>query len=88
MIAGKHQHQRVAILFQGMQSAQTDARRGVFAHGFAQNILVRDFRELVRAGLPPMKDREALFEAFQKAVRAAECVIRHGCQRAMNDFNG
>ena len=39
-------------------------------------------------GEPPMKDREALLEAFQRAIRAAECVIRHGCQRAMNDFNG
>ena len=39
-------------------------------------------------GEPPMKDREALFEAFQRAIRAAECVIRHGCQQAMNDFNG
>ena len=39
-------------------------------------------------GEPPMKDREALLEAFRRAIRAAECVIRHGCQRAMNDFNG
>ena len=39
-------------------------------------------------GEPPMKDREILLEAFQRAIQAAECVIRHGCQRAMNDFNG
>ena len=39
-------------------------------------------------GEPPMKDREALLDAFRRAVRAAECVIRRGCQRAMNDFNG
>ena len=39
-------------------------------------------------GEPPMKDREILLDAFQRAIRAAECVIRYGCQRAMNDFNG
>lgn len=39
-------------------------------------------------GEPPMKDREALLDAFRRAIRAAECVIRYGCQRAMNDFNG
>ena len=39
-------------------------------------------------GEPPMKDREILLDAFQRAVKAAECVIRYGCQRAMNDFNG
>ncbi|MBQ9492927.1 MAG: aminoacyl-tRNA hydrolase [Oscillibacter sp.] len=39
-------------------------------------------------GEPPMKDRELLLDAFRRAVRAAECVIRYGCQRAMNDFNG
>ena len=38
-------------------------------------------------GVPSQKEREALFEAFQKAVQAAECIIEHGCQRAMNDFN-
>lgn len=38
-------------------------------------------------GVPSQKEREALFEAFQRAVQAAECIIEHGCQRAMNDFN-
>ena len=39
-------------------------------------------------GEPSMKDREILLDAFQRAIQAAECVIRYGCQRAMNDFNG
>lgn len=39
-------------------------------------------------GEPPMKDREILLGAFGRAIQAAECVVRHGCQRAMNDFNG
>ncbi len=38
-------------------------------------------------GVPSQKEREALFEAFQRAVQAAECIIEHGCQRALNDFN-
>ncbi|MBD5148413.1 MAG: aminoacyl-tRNA hydrolase [Oscillibacter sp.] len=39
-------------------------------------------------GVPSQKDREILLESFKRAIRAAECVIAHGCQRAMNDFNG
>ena len=39
-------------------------------------------------GVPSQKEREILLEAFQRAVRAAACVVAHGCQRAMNDFNG
>ena len=31
--------------------------------------------------------RKILAESFQRAVDAAACVIEHGCQRAMNDFN-
>jgi len=38
-------------------------------------------------GVPSQKEREVLLEAFKRAVQAAECVIEHGCQRAMNDFN-
>ena len=38
-------------------------------------------------GVPSQKEREVLLESFRRAVRAAECVIRHGCQRAMNEFN-
>ena len=32
-------------------------------------------------------DEMVLFESFKRAVLAAECVIEHGCQRGMNDFN-
>lgn len=39
-------------------------------------------------GEPPLEDRERLLAAFRRAVKAAECVIRYGCQKAMNDFNG
>lgn len=39
-------------------------------------------------GVPSQKDREILLESFRRAIEAAECIIAHGCQRAMNDFNG
>ena len=38
-------------------------------------------------GVPSQKEREILLESFRRAIQAAECVIEHGCQRAMNDFN-
>ena len=38
-------------------------------------------------GVPSQKEREILLEAFRWAIEAAACVIEHGCQRAMNDFN-
>lgn len=38
-------------------------------------------------GVPSQKEREVLLEAFRRAIKAAECVIEHGCQKAMNDFN-
>ena len=39
-------------------------------------------------GEPSMADRKILFDTFGRAIDAAECVIRYGCQKAMNDFNG
>ena len=39
-------------------------------------------------GVPSQKDREVLLESFRRAIEAAECIIGHGCQKAMNDFNG
>ena len=39
-------------------------------------------------GVPSQKDREILLESFRRAIQAAECVIAHGCQKAMNDYNG
>lgn len=39
-------------------------------------------------GVPAQAERKVLFESFERAILAAECVIEHGCQRAMNDFNG
>lgn len=38
-------------------------------------------------GVPSQKEREILLESFKRAIKAAECVIEYGCQRAMNDFN-
>ena len=38
-------------------------------------------------GVPSQAERKVLYESFERAVQAAECVIEHGCQRAMNDFN-
>ena len=39
-------------------------------------------------GVPSQKEREILLEAFRRGIEAAACVIEHGCQQAMNDFNG
>ena len=38
-------------------------------------------------GVPSQAEREVLVESFERAVQAAACVIEHGCQRAMNEFN-
>lgn len=38
-------------------------------------------------GVPSQAERKVLYESFERAILAAECVIEHGCQRAMNDFN-
>ena len=38
-------------------------------------------------GVPSQKEREILLDSFRRAIRAAECVIEHGCEKAMNDFN-
>ena len=38
-------------------------------------------------GVPSQKEREVLLESFRRAIDAAACIIEHGCQRAMNDFN-
>lgn len=38
-------------------------------------------------GVPSQAERKVLAESFEKALQAAECVIREGCQKAMNQFN-
>ena len=38
-------------------------------------------------GVPSQADRKVLVESFEKAIQAAACIIEHGCQKAMNDFN-
>ena len=38
-------------------------------------------------GVPSMAERKVLLDSFKRAIDAAECVIRRGCQAAMNDFN-
>ena len=38
-------------------------------------------------GVPSQAERKVLVESFERAILAAECVIEHGCQKAMNDFN-
>ena len=38
-------------------------------------------------GAPSQADRKILMESLEKAVQAAECIIEHGCQKAMNQFN-
>ena len=38
-------------------------------------------------GVPFQAERKVLVESFEKAIQAAECIIAHGCQQAMNQFN-
>ena len=38
-------------------------------------------------GVPSKADQKILAESFERAVDAAECIIRYGCQKAMNQFN-
>ena len=38
-------------------------------------------------GVPSQADRKILEESFEKAIQAAACIIEHGCQKDMNDFN-
>ena len=38
-------------------------------------------------GVPSQADRKILVESFERAIQAAACIIEHGCQQAMNDFN-
>ena len=38
-------------------------------------------------GVPSQADRKILLETFHRAIEAAACIIEHGCQKAMNDFN-
>ena len=38
-------------------------------------------------GEPSKAEKQVLLESFEKAIDAAACIIEHGCQKAMNDFN-
>lgn len=38
-------------------------------------------------GVPSQAERKVLLESFERAIQAAACIIEHGCQKAMNDFN-
>ena len=38
-------------------------------------------------GVPSQADRKILLETFHRAIEAAACIMEHGCQKAMNDFN-
>lgn len=38
-------------------------------------------------GEPSKAEKRVLLESFEKAIDAAACIIEHGCQKAMNDFN-
>jgi PTH1 family peptidyl-tRNA hydrolase len=38
-------------------------------------------------GVPSQAERKILAESFEKAIDAAECIIRSGCQKAMNEYN-
>ena len=38
-------------------------------------------------GVPSQAERKILLETFHRAIGAAACIIEHGCQKAMNDFN-
>jgi PTH1 family peptidyl-tRNA hydrolase len=36
---------------------------------------------------PSQADRKILMESFEKAIQAAEVIIKNGCQKAMSQFN-
>jgi PTH1 family peptidyl-tRNA hydrolase len=36
---------------------------------------------------PSQADRKILVESFEKAIQAAEVIIKNGCQKAMSQFN-
>ena len=38
-------------------------------------------------GEPSKAEKKVLLESFERAIDAAACIIQHGCQKAMNDFN-
>ena len=38
-------------------------------------------------GVPSQAERKVLLETFGRAIDAAACILRSGCQKAMNDFN-
>ena len=38
-------------------------------------------------GAPSQADRKILMESFEKAIQAAEVIIKNGCQKAMSQFN-
>ena len=38
-------------------------------------------------GEPSKAEKKVLLESFERAIDAAACIIEHGCQKAMNDFN-
>ncbi len=38
-------------------------------------------------GVPSQGEKKLLAESFETAIQAAECILRDGCQKAMNQFN-
>ena len=38
-------------------------------------------------GAPSQAERKILMESFEKAIQAAEVIIKNGCQKAMSQFN-
>lgn len=38
-------------------------------------------------GAPSQAERKVLVESFERAIEAAMCIMEHGCQKAMNQFN-
>ena len=38
-------------------------------------------------GVPSQAERKIQLETFHRAIEAVACIIEHGCQKAMNDFN-
>ena len=56
-------------------------------HNGVRNIIAHLGTQDWVVGVPSQGERKVLLEACQRAVRAAECVIEQGCQKAMNSFN-
>ena len=70
---------------------QKEARRAALLDGphsieVIHGLLTAMFNDTFRR-VDGQAERKVLVESFRRAIDAADCIIEHGCQKAMNDFN-